>query len=98
MCNYNARSSLEAKYKKKAAARNPRQIYREHAEQVAFTTIKSIQLPIVKITYQVTPFQNNVSFFESFCSLKVGRFTAIKKASRIFILRLFIGADIRTFH
>ena len=50
------------------------------------------------ITYQITPFLNNVSFFESFCSFRVGCFTAIKNASRFFLLRLFIGADIRTFH
>ena len=36
------------------------------------------------ITYQVTPFLNNVSLFESFCSFKVGCFTAMKKASRYF--------------
>ena len=84
--------------RKKTAARKPLQIYRGNAQQVAFTPIKSVKLPIVKITNQVTPFLNNVSFFESFCSFKVGRFTAIKKASRIFLLRLFIGADIRTFH
>ena len=34
------------------------------------------------ITYQITPFLNNVSFFESFCSFRVGCFTAIKNASR----------------
>ena len=48
------------------------------------------------ILYQVTPFLNNVSFFESFCSFKVGCFTAKKNASRFFLLR-FIGVDIRTF-
>ena len=36
------------------------------------------------ITYQVKPFLNNVSFCESFCSFKVGCFTAIKNASRFF--------------
>ena len=60
--------------------------------------LKSVKLPIVEITNQFTPFLNNVSFFESFCSFNVGSFTAIKKASRIFVLRLFIGADIRTLH
>ena len=50
------------------------------------------------INYQVTPFLNNVSFFESFCSFKIGCFTAITNASRFFLLRLFIVADIRTFH
>ena len=74
LCNYNARSSLE-----KTTARKLLQIYRGNDLQVAFTPIKSVKLPIVKITYQVTPFLNNVSFFESFCSFKVGRFTAINK-------------------
>ena len=46
------------------------------------------------MTNQVTPFLNNVSFFESFCLFNVGRFTAIKKASMIFLLQLLIGADI----
>ena len=46
------------------------------------------------ITYQVTPFVNNVTFFKSFFAFNVGWFTAIKKASKFFLLGLFIGADI----
>ena len=50
------------------------------------------------ITYQVKQFLNNITFFESFCFFKVECFTAIKKASRFFLLQLFIDADIRTFY
>ena len=50
------------------------------------------------ITYQVTLFLNKVGFFEYFCSFKVGCFTAIKKASRFFLLRFFIVVDIRIFY
>ena len=48
--------------------------------------------------HHVTSILNNVSLFESFCSFKVRCLTAIKKASRLFLFQLFIGADIRTFH
>ena len=58
----------------------------------------SYKSPLLEASYQVTPFLNNASFFESFCSFKVGCFTAIKKASWFFLFRLFIGADIKTFH
>lgn len=47
---------------------------------------------------KVTPFLKNICFFDSFCSSKVGCFTAIKNASRFFHLQIFIGAEIRTFH
>ena len=87
---------MSAQLFEKTAPRKPFQIYRGNAQQVAFTPIKFVRLPIVKISYQVTPFLNNVSIFQSFCSFKVGCFTAIKKASRFFLLPLFIGADIRT--
>lgn len=44
------------------------------------------------IFYQNTPFLNNVNFFESLYSYKVGYFAGIKNASSFFLLRLFLGA------
>ena len=70
-------------------------IYRVARPKKEFVTIHQM------IIHQVAPFLNNVSFFESFCSLKVGCFTAIKNASRVFFfffLQLFIGCDMRHFH
>ena len=37
-------------------------------------------------------------YLNHFCLFKVGCFTAIKNASKFFLLQLFIGADIRSFH
>ena len=85
-------------YSKKLLPENHYKIYGGNAQQVAFTSIKFVRLPIVKISYQGTPFLNNVSIFQYFCSFKVGCFTAMRKASRFFLSRLFIGADIRIFH
>ena len=48
--------------------------------------------------YQVTPFLNGLTVFQSCCSFRVRCFTAIKKASKFFLLWLFIGADIKSFH
>ena len=90
------KNNCESNYSKKLLSENHYKIYRGNAQQVAFTPIKFVRLPIVQISYQVTPFLNNVSIFQYFCSFKVGCFTAIKKASRFFLLPLFIGADIRT--
>ena len=51
-----------------------------------------------RLLYHIPQFLKNICFFESFCSSKAGCFTAIKNASRFFLLQIFIGADIRTFH
>ena len=90
------KNNWESNYSKKLLPKNHYKIYRGNAQQVAFTPIKFVRLPIVKISYQVAPFLNNVSIFQSFCSFKVGCFTAIKRASWLFLLQLLIGADIRT--
>ena len=78
------KNNWESNYSKKLLPKNHYKIYRGNAQQVAFTPIKFVRLPIVKISYQVAPFLNNVSIFQSFCSFKVGCFTAINRASLAF--------------
>lgn len=39
--------------------------------------------------YQITPFRSKVSFFEPFCSFKVGCFTAIKIPPGFFLRNIF---------
>ena len=112
MSNSIARRSLKFYSSKKIVHRIQLLIYRENAQQVAFTPVKfdkqsywskarhctfiyrvarsKKEFVIIHqmIINQVAPFLNNVSFFESFCSLKVGCFTATKNASRVFFFAI----------